>query len=139
MTDENKSFFFDEWRDCLHSHYLYVVETSDAITEPTLRSVLMDAGITEQTIEDWHTEALERMGANFPVAEPALDDAFVDIPEALVEPADEIEPVIAQEPAPEPSVDAGVTQNETVEEDHNYNDAPPEPPPVMHTPTLFDL
>lgn len=57
MTD-NQSFFFDEWRDCLHSHYLYVVQTEDHVTEPTLRNVLMDAGVREDEIDTWYREAL---------------------------------------------------------------------------------
>ncbi len=51
--------FFDEWRDCLKAHYLYVVRTEDHVTEPTLRGILLDAGITEGEIEAWYQEAIQ--------------------------------------------------------------------------------
>jgi hypothetical protein len=63
---QHKSYFFDEWRDCLHSHYLYVVQTADTITEPTLREVLMDAGVSQDAIEAWRREALQRAGLPIP-------------------------------------------------------------------------
>lgn len=53
-----RSVFYEEWRDCLRAHYLYVVRNNDRITEPTLRVVLQDAGITQSEIESWHQEAL---------------------------------------------------------------------------------
>ena len=61
MAEDNKSFFFDEWRDCLRSHYRYVVQTHDEITEPTLRSVLHDAGVSEEEVERWLQETLQQM------------------------------------------------------------------------------
>ncbi len=61
MADQH-SIFYDEWRDCLHSHYLYVLETGDNITEPTLRTVLVGAGVSTEMVEAWRMEAAERFG-----------------------------------------------------------------------------
>ncbi|NDJ86010.1 MAG: hypothetical protein GYB66_09000 [Chloroflexi bacterium] len=55
----DKDIFFDEWRACLHAHYLYVVRTQDHVTEPTLRTVLIDAGVPEDEIEAWYQEAIQ--------------------------------------------------------------------------------
>lgn len=55
---QKQSVFHDNWRDCLREHYLYVVRTHDAITEPTLRRVLIDTGFTEAEIDQLHEEGL---------------------------------------------------------------------------------
>lgn len=59
-----KSVFYQEWRDCLRAHYLHVVRTHDRITEPTLRVVLLDAGITQTEIDAWYQEALAQQEQN---------------------------------------------------------------------------
>lgn len=55
MSSQN--IFFDEWRACLRSHFFYVVRIKDAVTLPTLRQVLLDAGVTEKEIEQWYADA----------------------------------------------------------------------------------
>lgn len=55
---ERQSVFYQEWRECLRAHYLHVVRTDDPITEPTLRVVLLDAGIPQSEIDAWYHEAL---------------------------------------------------------------------------------
>lgn len=57
MSD-NRGQFFNEWRACLQAHFMYVVCTQDEITEPTLREVLMDAGVSEVEIEAWYEAAI---------------------------------------------------------------------------------
>ena len=44
------SIFFDEWRDCLQEHYLYVLRTHDWVTEKTLRDVLIKVGVFPEEI-----------------------------------------------------------------------------------------
>jgi len=53
-----RSIFFDEWQSCLRAHYIYVVRTNDKVTEPTLRSVLLHTGLTEDDIEALREQAL---------------------------------------------------------------------------------
>ena len=49
----SKSIFFDEWRNCLQEHYLYVLRHGDWPTEKTLYSVLLDVGgFTEEEIQE---------------------------------------------------------------------------------------
>lgn len=62
---ERRSVFYDEWRDCLHSHYLYVLETGDDVTEPTLRHVLVAAGVPSEMVEEWRLEAADRFGLDW--------------------------------------------------------------------------
>ena len=54
-----RSVFFDDWRDCLRSHFFHVVKIGDTVTEPTLRNVLMDAGIAPDEIDEWYAEAVQ--------------------------------------------------------------------------------
>ena len=53
-----RSIFFEEWKAGLRAHYLHVVRINDQITEPTLRQVLLDAGVSEGEIERWYQEAI---------------------------------------------------------------------------------
>ena len=55
---QRRSIFFDDWRECLRSHFFHVVKINDAVTEPTLRNVLMDAGISPEEIDEWYAEAV---------------------------------------------------------------------------------
>jgi hypothetical protein len=62
-----RSIFFEEWKAGLRAHYLHVVRINDQVTEPTLRQVLLDAGVSENEIERWYQEAvLTRQSANDP-------------------------------------------------------------------------
>ncbi len=42
-----QSIFFDEWQACLRAHYVYVIRAGDRVTEPTLRGVLLQTGLSE--------------------------------------------------------------------------------------------
>ncbi len=57
MSDE-QNVFYDEWRDCLAEHYIYVVRTQDHLTEPTLRTILLDTGFTPDEIDKLYDIAL---------------------------------------------------------------------------------
>ncbi len=69
-----RSIFFDEWRACLRAHYVYVLRTNDTVTEPTLRHVLRQTGLTEEELAALQAEAL---GGPLPLSEfsPAPDSA----------------------------------------------------------------
>ncbi len=53
-----EDLFFEEWRACLRAHYRYVVRTEDAVTEPTLREVLLLTGLAQEEIDALREEAL---------------------------------------------------------------------------------
>ncbi len=61
MGDEQGQLFFEAWRACLQAHFMYVVQTKDEITEPTLREVLRDAGVPENEIDAWYDDAVRSM------------------------------------------------------------------------------
>jgi hypothetical protein len=50
MSDDS-NIFFDEWRACLRAHFIHVIRTGDTVTEPTLRHVLMQTGLTEADLD----------------------------------------------------------------------------------------
>jgi hypothetical protein len=62
---KNQSIFFEEWRACLREHYLHVVRTGDTITEPTLRTVLLETGFTEDDLEELYQLGLQQREDQF--------------------------------------------------------------------------
>ncbi|MBN2302858.1 MAG: hypothetical protein JXQ72_00175 [Anaerolineae bacterium] len=72
MSD-NHSIFFDEWRQCLYAHYIHVLRAGDAITEPTLRRVLLNSGLTDTDIAQMRAKALE-LGPLIPGTAWLFDD-----------------------------------------------------------------
>ena len=59
MSD-NRSIFYEDWRDCLRSHYMYVIHHNDKVTEPTLHKVLQTVGFSEDEIRQMAIEAKMR-------------------------------------------------------------------------------
>ena len=57
MSDQ-RSIFFDEWQACLRAHYVHVLRTNDSVTEPTLRHVLHQTGITDEELAALQAEGL---------------------------------------------------------------------------------
>lgn len=53
--------FFNEWLACLRSHYVHVVRIGDHVTEPTLREVLLQTGLSAGDIDALREEALETL------------------------------------------------------------------------------
>jgi hypothetical protein len=49
--------FFDDWQACLRSHYIYVIRAGDAVTEPTLRHVLVHSGVDEAELDALRAQA----------------------------------------------------------------------------------
>lgn len=111
----NGNIFFDEWQACLRAHYIHVIRTNDTITEPTLRSVLLATGLSEDELAALREEALGALGEAYeavesveaaedtplaPVEAPQPDD--YDLPQAdltldTAPPEDEAEPVAPAE------------------------------------------
>jgi hypothetical protein len=46
----NRNIFDDEWRACLHAHYLDVIQNKDMRNEESLRSVLLQVGFAESEL-----------------------------------------------------------------------------------------
>lgn len=108
--------FYEEWRACLRSHYTFVLEVGDHVTEPSLRGVLFETGFTESEVFTLQAEVLglaqaapdsalisDGQGAN-----NTGDPAAVEVPVLESVPQSEaVAPTLAPEPALEPGpVDA---------------------------------
>ena len=101
-TPEDPSLFFDEWQACLRAHYIYVIRAQDAVTEPTLRSVLLHSGLSEDDLIALQEEAFalgplnsdaalpEEMDVDL-IAEPGDDssDDLLALPPEIEEPEEE--------------------------------------------------
>jgi len=66
-VSDKRSIFFDEWQACLRAHYKTVIQDNDTVTEPTLRGVLLQTGLSE---DELHTLAEEARAG----APPQADD-----------------------------------------------------------------
>jgi len=108
MSDKH-SIFFDEWQACLRAHYVHVLRAGDAVTEPTLRHVLHQTGISDEEMAALQAEGF---------AGRSLPESASDAPHA-VEGLDE--GGMAAEPAP---------FDEETALDAEGDDSPDEPPPV---------
>lgn len=142
---ERRSVFYDEWRDCLHSHYLYVLETGDDVTEPTLRHVLVEAGVPAEMVEDWRLEAADRFGLEWIKAEYEQAHA-VPITEIIAPAIEELPepPMIEELPAepiaeviePEPDLPEVVLEEAA---EVAVEDTPEPPPPTPITRSQLSL
>ncbi len=86
-----QSVFGDEWRECLRTHFMYVVRNNDTITERTLKGVLYEVGFTEAELNELRvlaTAHVDDVGADFvPDLQTLEKTAFVSLPltEAVVQ------------------------------------------------------
>lgn len=108
------SIFFNDWQACLRAHYVHVIRTDDAVTEPTLRHVLLQTGLTDTDLDAIANEArgLGELPPDTPFdpgavepesAPPPDDDAPVEMFEAIaaVENATTVDEPDADEPEPD--------------------------------------
>jgi hypothetical protein len=157
-----RSIFFDYWQDCLRAHYVHVLSTDDKITEPTLRHVLLQTGLSEEDLcdlkamagvdcdEDLDAEPIEAMelyvqpGAA-PIDEAALPaEVYEDTPpDQPVAPASELDEIEYDETELDQSIaPASADEPSEVEYDETELDQPddedaPEPPPDTRQLSLF--
>ncbi len=133
-----RSIFFDAWQACLRAHYVHVIRTNDAVTEPTLRSVLLQSGLSEDELHALYQEAL---------ALGPVDPDTVIMPEPDVEPLPDVLPEPEPEPdelspedIPDPALDEQseieeaaeeATEIETIEDIDEASAPPDEPPPAQ--------
>jgi hypothetical protein len=138
-----RSIFFDAWQACLRAHYVHVIRTNDAVTEPTLRAVLLQSGLSEDDLHDLYREAL---------ALGPLDADAAILPEPDAPPLPDVPP----EPEPEPDdlfaddlpdaaldelteVEAEAPEVEEIEIDGEIDEspAPPDEPPPAQQLSMF--
>ncbi len=72
MSD-NRSIFYDDWRECLRSHFMHVVRHHDTVTEPTLHNVLLRVGFSEDEIREMAVQARMRDTDATPDELPGLE------------------------------------------------------------------
>jgi hypothetical protein len=96
-----RSVFFDEWQACLRSHYVHVIRSQDEVTEPTLRHVLLQTGLTQAELEALWEDAnyiapsmVEESAADINPEEAVVEAAAEPVEEPL--PAEVIEVVAAE-------------------------------------------
>jgi hypothetical protein len=138
-----RSIFFDAWQACLRAHYIHVIRTNDAITEPTLRAVLLQSGLSEDDLHDLYHEALA-LGPLDPDA-AMLPEPDAPLPDVLPEPEPEADELYADD-LPDPALDElpeiedeaaeEVEEVETVEE-IDESPAPPDEPPSAEQLSMF--
>jgi ribosomal protein L12E/L44/L45/RPP1/RPP2 len=56
MTTRNP--FYEQWRECLRTHYKFVVQQNDTSNEKSLETVLVQVGFTPDDIRLWRRELL---------------------------------------------------------------------------------
>jgi hypothetical protein len=131
-----RSIFFDAWQACLRAHYIHVIRTNDAVTEPTLRAVLLQSGLSEDDLHDLYQEALA-LGPLDPDA-ALLPEPDAPLPDEQPEPepdADELyaddlpDPALDELPEIEDDAAEEVEEAEPVEEIDDSPAPPDEPPP----------
>jgi hypothetical protein len=123
QPSDSRGPFFEDWQACLRAHYLYVVRARDAVTEPTLRAVLLNTGMTEHDLDVLLREAQALGSLNgedeLPSAEPASAAEELAIMTAGPDPDDD--------PSAELLIEAEL--DEPDEEVPPDEPSPPEPPP----------
>lgn len=73
MTSQ-RSIFYEDWRNCLQSHYMHVIAHDDSVTEPTLHQVLLSVGFTESEIKEMAIRAKMRDTDASPDSLPGLEE-----------------------------------------------------------------
>ncbi len=109
-----RSIFFEDWRACLHAHYEYVIRAGDTITEPTLRQVLQQTGLSDDELDAIRAEILSSASLEHATASGEVEqaDSFLgDLPTPSAEPLPEetFDDVPTPDTAPyeDPQADAG--------------------------------
>ncbi len=105
MTPKTTSgnVFFDHWQDCLRAHFVYVLRIGDHITEPTLREVLLQTGLTEDDFAVLYDEA-DKLGPLDPNAAPVSETDEDDF-DAFEAGQDEDSAAVGEPPAASSSSD----------------------------------
>jgi hypothetical protein len=132
-----RSVFFDQWQACLRAHYIYVIRANDMVTEQTLRSVLLQSGLTEDDLHGLYEEALA-LGPLEPGDEIMREPGETEPAVADLEP--DPEEVYAEETLEtlDPALDDFEPSEDIPEEDENEpHDDTDHPPPSSQQLSLF--
>jgi hypothetical protein len=135
-----RSIFFDAWQACLRAHYVHVIRTSDVVTEPTLRAVLLQSGLSDDELHALYQEALA-LGPLDPDA-AILPEPDAPLPEVLPEPeSDDLLAEDIPDPALDelPEIDDEALQDEEVEttDEIDESPAPPDESPPSQQLSMF--
>ncbi len=130
------NIFAEDWQDCLHAHYLYVLHANDVSNEASLRLVLRQVGFDDATLDSVRDE----IQAGVEVAPPDMELEIAEVESvdqtpnapADVVPAD-VEMSIADEASAVQDItaDLGSGSTDAVVEGASASAAEelPEPPP----------
>ncbi len=69
-----QNIFGDEWRACLHAHYLDVLQKKDMHNEESLRSVLLQVGFAESELAAIRAEVFRSQAELAPAPETIAPD-----------------------------------------------------------------
>lgn len=130
------SIFFNDWQACLRAHYVHVIRTDDAVTEPTLRHVLLQTGLTDTDLDAIANEArdLGDLPPDTPFdasavepesVSPSDDDAPVEMFAAIaaIEDATTVDEPDADEPDPDLLYDDAPTPDANGEIEGGYDES----------------
>jgi hypothetical protein len=130
--------FFDEWRQCLREHYLYVVRIGDEGTERTLRQVMKRVHFTDEDLHSFRLEALGESPEDYPYLEEELEatlaaEAAEDLAAALqAEQSAALRQEIQAEIPPPPPVTTSLAEELGIgEEGPTPQEEPDEAPPPL--------
>ena len=139
------SIFSQEWRDCLRAHYTTVVRASDHVTEKTLRTVMFEAGFSEDDLRQLYIQAtahVDNVGDDFV---PDMD--FIEgKAEAVIVPAVSVTPEVIEVEIVAEAVEmddagteaeAGEPQQDDQEGQEQSDDSPPNAEPDATQLSLF--
>lgn len=142
------TLFFDEWQACLRAHYIHVIRTHDAVTEPTLRYVLLTTGLTEADLAALRAAALdapdEQPGALDPRPAPAVTPPLDEIELPDADPLDDLPAPVAEAYSDRPPDEPAPDEDDAPEDAPAGAPAPDEAaaapaPPEPHAPSPNQL
>ncbi|HML24775.1 MAG TPA: hypothetical protein PKD09_24185 [Aggregatilinea sp.] len=123
-----RSIYFNDWQACLRAHYVHVIRTNDTVTEPTLRHVLLQTGLTDAELDAIAAEArgLTALPADTPFDAGAIDPETAAAAEVPADPPADVAPADVVEQEAE-AIQEEETVAEAVEVAEAAEIAPPEP------------
>jgi hypothetical protein len=151
----HNNLFQDEWRACLHAHYIHVLSEQDSNNEKSLITVLLDTGFTKDQIEAIRRDILPPEEEIEVEAVEMTEAEMIEVVsiEPTVEVAAEITTEIQSEPLAEPVEMIDVSASEEVidlgpawppadlmndiAEPEKPKDEPPPAPPKLSQLSLF--
>jgi hypothetical protein len=139
-----RSIFIDAGQACLRAHYIHVIRTNDGVTEPTLRAVLLQSGLSDDELHALYQEALA-LGSLDPDAAILPEPDAPPLPDDLLEPDAEADELYADD-LPDPALDELTEVDDDAPEDIeeveiadeiDESPTPPDEPPPAEQLSMF--